>query len=93
MIDDTSQRIINRHIGPSKSDQEKMLDFIGSKSLNTLIKETVPENILLKDELNIDHSLSEGEDTKKTKRLFHKNETFRNFIGMGYYNCLLTCCF
>ena len=47
MIDDTSQEFINRHIGPSKSDQEKMLDFIGSKSLNTLIKETVPENILL----------------------------------------------
>ena len=64
MIDDRSQEFINRHIGPSKSDQEKMLDFIGSKSLNTLIKETVPENILLKDELNIDHSLSESEALK-----------------------------
>ena len=63
-----------------------MLDFIGSKSLNTLIKETVPENILLKDELNIDHSLSESE-ALKTKDYFPKNETFRNFIGMGYYNC------
>ena len=87
MIDDRSQEFINRHIGPSKSDQEKMLDFIGSKSLNTLIKETVPENILLKDELNIDHSLSESEALKKLKIISQKNETFRNFIGMGYYNC------
>ena len=53
MIDDTSQEFINRHIGPSKDDQSKMLDCIGSKSLQQLIKDTVPENILLKNELNM----------------------------------------
>ena len=57
MIDDTSQEFINRHIGPSKNDQEKILDFIGSKSLNHLIQNTVPNNILLKDELKIDQAV------------------------------------
>ena len=61
MIDDTSQEFINRHIGPSKEDQSKMLDYIGSNSLKQLIKDTVPENILLKNELNMAHSLSESE--------------------------------
>ena len=34
MIDDTSQEFIGRHIGPSKDDRKKMLDHIGSKSLD-----------------------------------------------------------
>ena len=87
MIDDTSQEFINRHIGPSKKDQEKILDYIGSKSLDQLIQNTVPKNILLKDELKIGDPLSESEALKKLKGISQKNQTFRNFIGMGYYNC------
>ena len=67
MIDDTSQEFINRHIGPSKEDQLKMLEYIGYNSLQQLIKDTVPENILLKNELNMAQSLSESEALKKLK--------------------------
>ena len=70
-----------------KKIKKKILDYIGSKSLDDLIENTVPENILLKDELKIGHSLSESEALKKLKIISQKNETFRNFIGMGYYNC------
>ena len=87
MIDDTSKEFINRHIGSSKEEQNKILNYIGAKSLEDLMKNTVPENILLKDDLKIDKSLSESEALKKLKSLSKKNETFRNFIGMGYYNC------
>ncbi len=87
MIDDTSQEFINRHIGPSKEDQSKMLKYIDKNSLEHLIKDTVPKNILLKNELDIAHSLSESEALKKLKLIASKNETYRNFIGMGYYNC------
>ncbi len=87
MIDDTTQEFINRHIGPSNEDRNEILKYIGSKSLSDLIKDTVPANILVKDNLKIDHSLSESEALKKLKTIAQKNETFRNFIGMGYYNC------
>ena len=87
MIDDTTKEFINRHIGPSKKDQKKILEYIGSNSLEQLIKDTVPENILLKEDLKIDNSLSESEALKKLKLIAQKNEPFRNFIGMGYYNC------
>ena len=87
MIDDTSQEFIYRHIGPSKKDQEIILNYIGSKSIEDLITNTVPKNILLKDELKIGDSLSESEALKKLKIISLKNKTFRNFIGMGYYNC------
>ena len=76
MIDDTSQEFIGRHIGPSKDDRKKMLDHIGSKSLDQLIRDTVPENILLKSELKISESLSESEALKKLKIISQKNETF-----------------
>ena len=87
MIDDTTKEFINRHIGPSSEDQKKILEYIGSNSLDQLIEDTVPKNILLKENLKIDNSLSESEALKKLKLISQKNETFRNFIGMGYYNC------
>ena len=87
MIDDTSKEFIKRHIGPSKKDQNKILDYINAHSLEQLMKDTVPNDILLKEDLKIDSSLSESEALKKLKLISKKNETFRNFIGMGYYNC------
>ena len=87
MIDNTSEEFIYRHIGPSQEDQTKMLDYIKQSSLDNLIKNTVPENILLQKDLKIDSSLSESEALKKLKLISQKNETFRSFIGMGYYNC------
>ena len=88
MIDDTSKEFIKRHIGPSEQDQKKILNYIGSKSIDQLMIDTVPNNILLKDQLKINQSMSESDALKKLKSISKKNETFRNFIGMGYYNCL-----
>ena len=86
MIDDTSKEFISRHIGPSTEDQKEMLKAISSKSIDNLIENTVPKNILIKDELKIDEPMSENDALKKLKFLSKKNEVFRNFIGMGYYN-------
>ncbi len=88
MIDDTSKEFIKRHIGPSEQDQKKILNYIGSKSIEQLMIDTVPNNILLKEKLKINQSMSESDALKKLKLISKKNETFRNFIGMGYYNCI-----
>jgi glycine dehydrogenase len=86
MIDDNSKEFIARHIGPSQKDQEKMLHAVGAKSLDDLMKNTVPEKILLSDELKVSEPISENDALKKLKSISKKNEIFRNFIGMGYYN-------
>ena len=86
MIDDNSKEFIARHIGPSQEDQEKMLQAVGVKSLDDLMKNTVPEKILLSEELNVSEPISENDALKKLKSISKKNEIFRNFIGMGYYN-------
>ena len=88
MIDDNSKEFIRRHIGPSEKDQAKMLAAVGYKSLNDLMVGTVPEKILLKDELKIDEPMSENDALKKLKSISKKNKIFRNFIGMGYYNSI-----
>ena len=86
MIDDNSKEFIKRHIGPSEKDQSKMLRYVGYKTLDELMTNTVPENILLKDNLKIDQPLSENDALRKLKSISKKNKIFRNFIGMGYYN-------
>jgi glycine dehydrogenase len=86
MIDDNSKEFIARHIGPSQEDQEKMLQAVGAKSLEDLMKNTVPEKILLSEELNVSEPISENDALKKLKSISKKNDIFRNFIGMGYYN-------
>ena len=86
MIDNNSKEFIYRHIGPTQSEQSSMLNEIGYNSLDELMKNTVPEKILLKDELNIDEPLSENDALKKLKNISKQNKIFRNFIGMGYYN-------
>jgi glycine dehydrogenase len=86
MIDNNSKEFIYRHIGPSEKEQQKMLEAIGYKTLENLMDNTVPEKILLKEELKIDEPLSENDALKKLKSISKQNEIFRNFIGMGYYN-------
>ena len=86
MIDNNSKEFIYRHIGPSEKEQQKMLEAVGYKTLKNLMDNTVPEKILLKEELKIDEPLSENDALKKLKSISKQNEIFRNFIGMGYYN-------
>jgi glycine dehydrogenase len=88
MIDDNSKEFIARHIGPSEDEQSKMLNLIGAKNLDELIKNTVPEKILLTDELKIEEPSSENDTLKRLKSISKQNEIFRNFIGMGYYNSI-----
>ena len=86
MIDNNSKEFIYRHIGPSEEEQKTMLRAVGYSSLEDLMENTVPEKILLKNELKISDSLSENDALKKLKSISKQNKIFRNFIGMGYYN-------
>ena len=53
MLKNAQKDFIQRHIGPSVAEQDIMLKELGYKSLDELIKDTVPAKILLKDDLDI----------------------------------------
>jgi glycine dehydrogenase len=74
MIDDNSKEFIKRHIGPSEEEQSKMLKYIGYKSLQDLMESTVPEKILLKENLKIDQPMSENDALKKLKSISKKKK-------------------
>ena len=59
MLKNAQKDFIQRHIGPSTEEQNIMLKELGYKNLDELIKNTVPENILLKDDLEIGDPNSE----------------------------------
>ena len=67
----------NRHIGVSELDKNKMLNDIGIESLDKLIKDTIPENILLKGKLNLPDSISEQEWLKEADDISKLNEKFK----------------
>ena len=73
MIDNNSKEFIYRHIGPSEEEQKKMLKSVGYKTIENLMDSTVPEKILLKDDLKIDEPLSENDALKKLKSIAKQN--------------------
>ncbi|MDA9878325.1 aminomethyl-transferring glycine dehydrogenase [Candidatus Pelagibacter sp.] len=85
MLKSSQKDFIKRHIGPSEADQQKMLNELGFENLDDLISKTVPEKILLKEDLGIGEPNSEYEALRKLKVISKQNKIYSNFIGMGYY--------
>ncbi|GAL76627.1 glycine dehydrogenase [Nonlabens ulvanivorans] len=79
-----TDRFALRHIGPRKADLAPMLETIGVESIDQLVYETVPENIRLKQDLQLDTAMSEYEFLSHIKKLGDKNKQFRSYIGLGY---------
>ncbi|MDH7444837.1 aminomethyl-transferring glycine dehydrogenase [Aquimarina sp. 2201CG14-23] len=78
-----------RHIGPSEKDLTDMLDTIKADSMDQLIYETVPDDILLKNSLHLDNAMSEQEYSAHIQQLSAKNKVFKTYIGLGYHEACL----
>lgn len=79
----------NRHIGPNKEEQEKMLSTIKADNLDQLIYQTVPDDIRLKNELDLAPAKSEYEYLAHIKELSEKNKVFKSYIGLGYHEAIV----
>tara|TARA_B100001057_G_scaffold355453_1_gene357454 strand:- start:4197 stop:7025 length:2829 start_codon:yes stop_codon:yes gene_type:complete len=75
-----------RHIGPSTSELNKMLNVIGVKSIEDLLTQTIPEKIRLKSDLEIPDAISEMEFLKEIKKFSSLNNNFKTYIGLGYHD-------
>ena len=78
-----------RHIGPNTKEQDEMLATIKAANLEQLISETVPDNIRLKNELDLAPVLSEYEYLAHIKKLSEKNKVFKSYIGLGYHEAIV----
>lgn len=77
-----------RHIGPRESDLPEMLETVGVSSIDQLIYETVPDDILLKKALDLDTAMSEQEFLEHVSELASKNKVFKTYIGLGYHQAI-----
>jgi glycine dehydrogenase len=80
------QKFEARHIGPSEEQIEKMLKEIGTRSLESLINETLPETIRMTEVLHLPAPMSEPDFLVEFRKELQENKLFRSFIGLGYYN-------
>jgi glycine dehydrogenase len=70
-----TELFLNRHLGPRKEEVDLMLQKIRVDSLETLIKETIPENIRLTQDMKLDDAMSESDYLMHLKR-FHLKTRF-----------------
>ncbi len=85
----TQESFESRHHGKSEIELQSMLQKIGVDSLETLINETVPAGIRLKNSLNLPAAKSEVDFLANFKTLAQKNKIYKSFIGTGYYDTVV----
>ena len=78
-----------RHLGPRNSDLNHMFKTIGVETLDELIFETIPSDIRLKKELNLDNPMSEYEFLNHITELGKKNKIYKSYIGLGYHPAIV----
>ncbi len=74
-----------RHIGPDEVESKEMLATIGVDSVEELIDQTIPANIRLTEEIDIDPPMSERRTISYVRKMKDRNKVFISMIGMGYY--------
>ncbi len=74
-----------RHIGPSPTEMDGMLDVLGVDSLDQLIDQTVPECIRQKAPLEWERAKSEREMLFHMREVARKNAHMVTLIGQGFY--------
>src|SRR5438876_530659 len=82
------ERFQSRHIGPDADERDAMLEAVRASSLDALIDEAIPSRIRLKKPLDMPDGESEYEFLKELRKVAARNQLFRSFIGLGYYDCI-----
>ncbi|MCW5314204.1 aminomethyl-transferring glycine dehydrogenase [Nostoc sp. KVJ3] len=91
VLDEKSQKLssfVPRHIGPNSEDIQLMLKVLGFPSLDALIDKTLPQTIRVKQPLKLPEAESEYAALTSLKKVAAKNQVFRSYIGMGYYDTI-----
>ncbi|BFP41870.1 aminomethyl-transferring glycine dehydrogenase [Flavobacteriaceae bacterium GF1] len=77
-----------RHIGVREEDLKKMLEIVGVETLDELMEQAIPSDILLREKLNLPEALSEPEFLNLIEALSKKNRIFKSYIGLGYHESM-----
>ena len=79
---------VHRHLGPDADDAQAMLQAIGVDSLDELIEQTIPAQIRSERPLALPEPRPESDVLAEMAEIASRNQLFRSFIGMGYYDTI-----
>ena len=79
---------IQRHIGSTPKEQSKMLEDLGVSTIDELIRQIVPDSILLRGDSKLPEGCSEQQALTELKQIAEKNDVKRSLIGQGYYGTI-----
>jgi len=77
-----------RHIGPRPKDVEAMLEFLGYGDIDALVQDTIPDDILMSQPLDVPEAKGEFALIRELRELASKNKVYQSFIGLGYHDCI-----
>ncbi len=80
----STDRFIDRHLGPRKTERQAMLQALGFRSIDELISKAVPSTIQFEGDLDLPEPQSEADTLRELKAIAEENRVFRSYIGMGY---------
>ena len=82
---ENSDEFIQRHIGPNANDITDMLKLLNIESIETLIEQTIPQNIRSESTTSLDEAINEFSALEKLRQIAEKNKLYKNYIGLGYH--------
>lgn len=77
-----------RHIGINRDELDEMLSEIGVSDLDELLKLTIPDDIFIKEDLDIKEAMTEYEFLNHMRKIAAENKVYHSFIGQGYYDTI-----
>jgi glycine dehydrogenase len=80
---------LERHLGPSDPQVQRMLAVLGLGSLDALSRAAVPQAILDETPLALPPARTESEALRHLAELASQNQRFRSLLGMGYSDCIV----
>ncbi len=81
-------KFVDRHLGPSEAEQQKMFEALGVASLDALTQEIVPAAIRTGKPLGVTEALSERAMLEELAEIGRQNVVAKSYLGMGYSNCI-----
>ena len=80
----------SRHIGLTPEDEKRMLEAVGAESLEALVRETMPADILLPEPIQLEEPVTEQQLLEVAELSLGENDTLtRSYIGRGWYGTIL----
>lgn len=80
---------IRRHIGTNQQQTCAMLSELGLESLDDLIEQAIPDNILSDEPLKLTETISERAVIEYLRKIRSRNKVYTSMIGMGYYDTIM----